>query len=204
MFITGLPADHLALSRLIGETVQLSDGETVGEIKDLLIDQSGQVIAISIGAGGLLGVGGKIVAVPFRTLTIVDMAERKQFRLDGVGKDELVDAPQYEPDGPTALGRFKDRAATLGQSAAGKAAEISQKAAERTSELGHKAAEKASVLGHKVAEKASDLGHKASESVTEIGHRAVDQVTKLAQRAIVQEKPEDTPADSNKASGSSG
>jgi sporulation protein YlmC with PRC-barrel domain len=203
MFITALPVDHLAVSSLIGETVQISDGETVGEINDLLMSKSGRVIAISIGAGGILGVGGKTVAVPFSALTIVDMAEGKQIRLEGVGKDELLAAPEYEPDSLTALRRFKDRAATLGQSAAGKAAEMSQKAAERTSQLGHKAAEKASALGHRVAEKASDLGHKASESVTEIGHRAVDQVTKLAQKAVTQEKTEETPADPNKADGPS-
>jgi hypothetical protein len=156
-----------------------------------------------MGPGGLLGVGGKTVAVPFSALAIVNMAEGKKVRLEGVGKDELLVAPGYEPDGPTALRRFRDRAATLGQSAAGKAAELSQKAAERTSELGHRATEKASALGHRVAEKASNLGHKASESVTEIGHRAVDQVTKLAQKSVTQEKTKETPADPNKADGPS-
>ena len=40
----------------------------IGDIKDVLVDKSGKVVAPIVGVGGFLGAGEKDVAVPFETV----------------------------------------------------------------------------------------------------------------------------------------
>ena len=46
--------------------------ESVGSINDLLMDKSGNVKAAVISVGGFLGVGARMVAVPFDKIKFVD------------------------------------------------------------------------------------------------------------------------------------
>ena len=52
-------------SKLDGVNVYNNANEKVGDISDVLLDQSGRVEAIVIGVGGFLGLGERNVAVPF-------------------------------------------------------------------------------------------------------------------------------------------
>ena len=52
-------------SKIAGLSVYNDNNETVGSINDLLMDKSGAIKAAVISVGGFLGVGARLVAVPF-------------------------------------------------------------------------------------------------------------------------------------------
>ncbi len=57
-------------SKLIGMQVRNSKNENLGKISDLVLDQkSGKVAYAAMSIGGVLGVGDKLVAVPFEAFT---------------------------------------------------------------------------------------------------------------------------------------
>ena len=57
-------------SKLIGMQVRNTKNENLGKITDLVIDQkSGKVAYAALSVGGVLGVGDKLVAVPFEAFT---------------------------------------------------------------------------------------------------------------------------------------
>ena len=45
-------------------------GEEIGEVDDVLVDQTGQPVALAIEVGGFLGVGGKEVIVPLEQISV--------------------------------------------------------------------------------------------------------------------------------------
>jgi sporulation protein YlmC with PRC-barrel domain len=59
-------------STLVGADVYNHDGQTIGTIDNLLVTSNGQVSHAIISVGGFLGVGSKLVEVPF---------DRLQFKL---------------------------------------------------------------------------------------------------------------------------
>jgi sporulation protein YlmC with PRC-barrel domain len=79
---------------LLGNDVYNRDGESLGDIKEFMIDMaSGKIAYAVLSFGGLLGMGDKLFAVPWAALTL-DTAN-KRFIL-GVPKDVLKDAPGFE------------------------------------------------------------------------------------------------------------
>lgn len=81
---------------LIGNDVYNRDGESLGDIKELMIDMaSGQVSYAVMSFGGFLGMGDKLFAVPWTAL-VLD-TENKRFTLS-VPKDVLKDAPGFDKD----------------------------------------------------------------------------------------------------------
>lgn len=59
----------LPVSRLVGATVEDSEGHVVGAIDDLVINRDGRPRMLIIGLAGALGLGEKDVAVPFSAVT---------------------------------------------------------------------------------------------------------------------------------------
>jgi hypothetical protein len=58
-------------SKLVGLAVYNNNDESLGSIDDLLTDRNGNIKAVVIGVGGLLGVGAHLVAVPFDKVSFV-------------------------------------------------------------------------------------------------------------------------------------
>jgi sporulation protein YlmC with PRC-barrel domain len=52
-------------SKMIGLNVYNSVSEKIGTISELIVDQSGKLEALVVGAGGFLGIGERDVAVPY-------------------------------------------------------------------------------------------------------------------------------------------
>jgi putative membrane protein len=75
------PTDWTA-EALIGRTVENSNGDNLGEINNVIINETGNVVAAVLGVGGFLGIGEKNVAVPFDALDFrtVDPAENRRAR----------------------------------------------------------------------------------------------------------------------------
>jgi len=65
------PTDWTAQT-LIGKTVQNSNGDTLGEVNNVILNEKGKVVAITVGVGGFLGLGEKDVGVPFKALKFRD------------------------------------------------------------------------------------------------------------------------------------
>jgi hypothetical protein len=79
---------------LLGNDVYNRGGESLGDIKELMIDMAGGRVAYAVlSFGGLMGMGDKLFAVPWAALSL-DTAN-KRFTLD-VSKDTLKDAPGFD------------------------------------------------------------------------------------------------------------
>ena len=79
---------------LMGNDVYNSDDEDLGDIKEFMIDMaSGRIAYAVLSFGGLLGMGDKLFAVPWRALTLD--TENKRFTLN-VPQDRLKDAPGFD------------------------------------------------------------------------------------------------------------
>ena len=89
------PDDWLA-STLIDKPAVNSQGETIGDVNDLVTDRNGKVIAALIGVGGFLGIGEKDVAVRFEDLKL-SRDEHDNVKVTvNISKDMLASAPDYK------------------------------------------------------------------------------------------------------------
>jgi sporulation protein YlmC with PRC-barrel domain len=59
-------------SKVVGLRVYNDKNESIGSINDLLTDKSGSIKAAVISVGGFLGVGARLVAVPFDKIKFVN------------------------------------------------------------------------------------------------------------------------------------
>ena len=64
-FIAHASEAVMRASKIVGLDVIGLDEHRIGEVRELIMPREGQVEAVVIGVGGLLGMGGKSVAVPF-------------------------------------------------------------------------------------------------------------------------------------------
>lgn len=93
---SGPGPEIMAASSFEGETVVNAQGETLGEIEEIMLDVRGGRIAYAVMAvGGLLGIGDKFFAIPWNAFTMD--TDNKQFVLD-VDKERLKNAPGFDKD----------------------------------------------------------------------------------------------------------
>lgn len=86
----------LSASTLTGDSVVNPQGETLGDLKDIMLDIStGQISYAVLSYGGVFGLGDKLFAVPWSALRID--GENKNVVLN-VSKDRLKDAPGFDKD----------------------------------------------------------------------------------------------------------
>lgn len=78
-----------------GEAVVTKSGERVGDINNLVFDESGRIALGVIGVGGFMGMGEKEVAVPFDTLK-PETRDGKQVLVLDVTKEQIQAAPAYK------------------------------------------------------------------------------------------------------------
>lgn len=82
-------------SNMIGKSVENAAGDTVGEIKDLIVDSDRRVVGVVIGVGGFLGIGEKDVAIRFDDVRLERTEEGEVKVLANLSKDTLTAAPGY-------------------------------------------------------------------------------------------------------------
>lgn len=63
--MTQMASGQMRGSELMGVDVYGSDNQKIGEIDELIVDQTGSIKAAVVGVGGFLGIGQKNVAIPF-------------------------------------------------------------------------------------------------------------------------------------------
>ena len=71
-----------------------AQGENLGEINNVIINEKGDVVAVVIGVGGFLGIGEKNVGVPFDELEFrtADPAERRKAKTKDEKAEEKTDS----------------------------------------------------------------------------------------------------------------
>ena len=81
---------------LIGEDVYNLQDESLGDIKEIMLDvHSGQIAYAVLSFGGWLGMGSKLFAVPWHSLQLDSV--NKRFVLD-CSKEQLKNAPGFDTD----------------------------------------------------------------------------------------------------------
>lgn len=86
----------LSASTLNGDSVKNHKGESLGDLKDIMLDTANGKIAYGVlSFGGILGMGEKLFAVPWDALTVD--GDNKQLLLK-VEKEKLKDAPGFDAD----------------------------------------------------------------------------------------------------------
>jgi len=84
----------MGASTLIGNEVCNQTGEDLGDIKEIMLDTSnGNVRYAVLSFGGVLGIGEKLFAVPWKALNLDTENERFVLNVD---KDRLKDAPGFD------------------------------------------------------------------------------------------------------------
>jgi hypothetical protein len=79
-------------SKVIGSSVVNGAEETIGEIEDLLVSPDGKQPYAVLSVGGFLGMGTRLIVVPYDTLTFTD----KKVMLPGGTKDGLKMLPEFK------------------------------------------------------------------------------------------------------------
>ena len=83
------------MSSLIGANVENSNGDNLGEVKDVVLDwQGGKVRYAVLSYGGILGIGDKLFAVPIESFTAQTGSSSKLVL--NVNKDQLKNAPGFD------------------------------------------------------------------------------------------------------------
>lgn len=78
-------------SKLVGSTVVNDAGDKIGAIDDLIVTRSDRVMYAILSVGGFLGMGDKLVAVPFTALKF----NTDNTVLSGATKDSLKALPKF-------------------------------------------------------------------------------------------------------------
>ncbi|MBP0589994.1 PRC-barrel domain-containing protein [Paraburkholderia sp. LEh10] len=86
----------MAANTLDGDRVLSADGQDIGKIKDIMLDvRSGRIAYAVLSSGGFLGLGDKLLAIPWSALTL-DI-DRQCFMLDMPG-ESVKNAPGFDKD----------------------------------------------------------------------------------------------------------
>ncbi|MED5618999.1 PRC-barrel domain-containing protein [Ideonella sp. BN130291] len=86
----------MTASTLTGDKVINRSGDTLGELEEIMIDvPRGRVAYAVMSAGGVLGVGQKLFAIPWHAL-VLD-TDRRCFILDA-GAERFKDAPGFDKE----------------------------------------------------------------------------------------------------------
>ncbi len=85
---------------LIGSDLKSrTDNESIGEVDDVLVDENGQIVAVIVEVGGLLGMGTKDVAISWNSVEhrLNEEGDGYDFIVNST-EETLKDAPEYKQD----------------------------------------------------------------------------------------------------------
>lgn len=83
-------------SELIGSSVVNDQDERIGTIDDFVIGRDDRVLFAVLQVGGFLGLGGKLVAVPYQSLVLSEEDGKLRVVLPGATRDELKKVPEFQ------------------------------------------------------------------------------------------------------------
>jgi hypothetical protein len=83
-------------SELVGSSVVNDRKEKIGTIDDLMIGRDDRVLFAVLQVGGFLGLGGRLIAVPYQALILSEDKGVIRVVLPGATKDELEKLPEFK------------------------------------------------------------------------------------------------------------
>jgi sporulation protein YlmC with PRC-barrel domain len=86
-------AGDVRAEKLIGMTVYDTNGDKVGQVKDILFNEQGQATGVVLSVGGVLGLGAKSVGLQWSEVDIQPDAEVAKVQYN---KDQLEAAPDFK------------------------------------------------------------------------------------------------------------
>lgn len=155
------PQQYFAKDRLIGANVVNKDGQTIGDIEDVILNtQSNEVEGVLIGTGGVLGMGEKKLGVRYSALVFTVKDGKTVISIPAASKDVVAALEPYKRvEKKSLLDKAKDRV---------------QGIAERTKQDAGPALEKAKEAGSAAIDKSKELGKAAVEKGKEVIDAAKD------------------------------
>jgi|SwirhisoilCB3_FD_contig_101_112626_length_785_multi_5_in_0_out_0_2 hypothetical protein len=84
--------DQVRVGKVIGSTVYNDKDQSIGSIDDVLMSHDNKANTAVISVGGFLGMGAKLVSVPFDQLKI----EKDKIVMPGATQDALKGMPEYK------------------------------------------------------------------------------------------------------------
>ncbi len=78
-------------SKIIGANIYNEEGQSIGEVEDLIIQRDGAAPVAVVSVGGFLGMGARLVAVPLSELRFAEADSR--WTLNGATKESLQARP---------------------------------------------------------------------------------------------------------------
>lgn len=104
-FMTRMPANGTTVTNYYKQNVNDPTDNKVGDVRDLIIDEDGRIIAAIVGVGGFLGIDEKNVAIPFDALKLSPESFGGKIVTQALtvntAKDELKSAPGFKYDRDT-------------------------------------------------------------------------------------------------------
>jgi hypothetical protein len=79
-------------SKIVGSSVTNDANDNIGKIDDVIVSRDGKTPFIILSVGGFLGVGSRLVAVPFSSLRLTTAGPV----LPGGTKEELKSLPEFK------------------------------------------------------------------------------------------------------------
>ena len=95
--MNSVPSSSLTVTDWYKQDVYDQSNSKIGKIDDILVGQNGQVSALIVGVGGILGAGEKDVAVDFGAVKPT-MKDNKVYLTMNTTKDALKAAPGFKYD----------------------------------------------------------------------------------------------------------
>ena len=142
-FQKGQAEGEVAIVRMSGTRVFNAKAEVIGTIGDVVLGADGRANTVVLNVGGLLGVGSKLVAVPFNALKIGPVVEGSRVLLINATKEQLQAAPAYVATDPNRADRAKKKASDWLKIAKDKAIELGKQAGDAVQEMREKASQPA-------------------------------------------------------------
>jgi sporulation protein YlmC with PRC-barrel domain len=85
--------NQVLAAKILGMDVVNSAGEKIGKVEDVLLDKSGQISGLVLKSGGVLGMGGKSVAVAWTDVAAAENAEAVTIDLT---PEQIDAAPEFQ------------------------------------------------------------------------------------------------------------
>jgi hypothetical protein len=82
-------------SKFIGSTVYDDQNQKIGSVDDLVMSGKDKVAIAVVSVGGFLGIGNKLVAVPFDHLSYDPTSKDAKVVMTGASKDTLTSMPSF-------------------------------------------------------------------------------------------------------------
>jgi sporulation protein YlmC with PRC-barrel domain len=83
------------VSKLIGSAVYNDQNEKIGSLDDLIMKDNNRIVMGVVSVGGFLGMGNKLVAVPFDELHLEADKDQTKITMPGASKDSLNAMPTF-------------------------------------------------------------------------------------------------------------